>query len=239
MTFHEFRGFVEGEPRLAESLKSAAAAAAMETPPKRRYLFDFSSPMVVASALIVFFPIVNRIVRRIGLPWLSSLERYSELWRMEFDWWVDKQYKKRGFDPVAAKAASEALAEELQNTTDAEARRAWERLAALLSKERGKQGNDAGLERRPRSPAREVDHAFALGVDVDIGGNDATGCVAGGSGKIHVGGDCARTRLGDGAVWRWTEGPFSRSPIFVHLWRPALIGIPQDVESREPIAQVG
>ncbi|MDP2898780.1 MAG: hypothetical protein Q8Q12_19760 [bacterium] len=132
MTFDEFRGFVEAEPRLAGSLKRAAAAAQA---PAQTKSFDFFSTMALTTVLIMFFPIVNRILRRIGLPWLSSLERYSELWRMEFDWWVDKRYKKRGFDPVAAKAASEALAEELQKTTDAQARTAWERLVALLSKE--------------------------------------------------------------------------------------------------------
>ncbi len=133
MTFEEFKGFVEGEPRLAESLERAAAAAQA---PAQTNSFDFFSTMALTSVLIVFFPIVNRIVRRIGLPWLSSLERYSELWRMEFDRWVGKQYKKRGFDPVAARAASEALAEELQKTTDAEARGSWERLVAVLSNER-------------------------------------------------------------------------------------------------------
>ncbi len=90
------------------------------------------------SALVILFPIVKRIVYRIGLPWIKTAENFSELWRKQVEQWIDEQYEKRGFDPDKSRAASEALLGELQNTTDAETRGAWQRLMDLWPKDTSK-----------------------------------------------------------------------------------------------------
>ncbi|MHC4462942.1 MAG: hypothetical protein ACYS30_16165 [Planctomycetota bacterium] len=58
--------------------------------------------------VLLLFPIVRRIVYRIGLPWVKTAERYSELWRQEFERWLDEEHERRGFDPALSKAASGA-----------------------------------------------------------------------------------------------------------------------------------
>jgi hypothetical protein len=83
------------------------------------------------------FPVVLFIVTQIGLPWLYEAKRYTELWGWKFHQWIDGQYRQAGFDPDQAEAAGEALRAELERTTDANARAAWERLRQLLTKETG------------------------------------------------------------------------------------------------------
>ena len=133
MEFEEFQRIVNQEPQLAASLSRAAAGVrpgqgAMRT-------FDPVSTAAGLGALVILFPVVNRIVCRIGLPWLAVVERYAELWRRQFEQWIDEQYKQRGFDPQKARAASEALLKDLQETTDSETRSAWQRLLDVFKKD--------------------------------------------------------------------------------------------------------
>ncbi len=90
--------------------------------------------VVVESAVVaLMFPIVQYIVVQIGLPWLYELKRYSELQRRKVHQWIDERSRAEGLDPDAAEAASEALCQELEETTGASARVSWEHLAELLS----------------------------------------------------------------------------------------------------------
>ena len=141
MTFEEFEAFVQQEPKLARTLKTAASAAASKSD-RLRGAFDPLSAMALTTALVLAYPIVKGIVARIGLPWVRSAANYSELWRKRFDRWVDEQYEKHGFDPHASKAASEALLQELEQTADTATREAWERLLPLLSTGEAKEATD-------------------------------------------------------------------------------------------------
>ena len=78
------------------------------------------------------FPIIRYVLHDIGLPWLSELRRYSELQRRRVHDWIDSQYQPHGFDPDQAEAASDALLDELEQTTDERARASWQQLAALI-----------------------------------------------------------------------------------------------------------
>jgi hypothetical protein len=133
MTFEELEEFVQQEPKLADTLKTAASAAASKSG-RLRGTFDPLSTMALTTALVFAYPILKGIVARIGLPWVRSAANYSELWRMRFDRWVDKQHEKHGFDPDASKAESEALLSQFEQTTDTATREAWERLLSLLRK---------------------------------------------------------------------------------------------------------
>ncbi len=64
-------------------------------------------------------------------------ERYSEVWRGEVERWLDDEYVKRGVDPAVSKGASEALLNEVELTTAAESREAWERLMGIMQKGEG------------------------------------------------------------------------------------------------------
>ena len=59
------------------------------------------------------------------------MKRYSELQRQKLHQWIDKKYREEGFDPDAAEAAGDKLLDELEQTTDAAARDAWQRLTQL------------------------------------------------------------------------------------------------------------
>ena len=133
MTFEELEDFVQQESKLATTLKTAASAAASRSD-RLRGTFDPLSAMALTTALVLAYPILKGIVARIGLPWVRSVGNYSELWRMRFDRWVERQREKHGFDPDASKAASEALLQELEQTADTATREAWERLLSLLRK---------------------------------------------------------------------------------------------------------
>jgi hypothetical protein len=118
----EFRAVVSQDTHL-----QAAVARAAEAAPARQQLGVGEALLIAA-----MFPIVQFTVTRIGLPWLHEVGRYSELWRQKFHRWLDEEYRAAGFDPDQAAAAGEALAKELEQTTDGGARRSWERLRDLL-----------------------------------------------------------------------------------------------------------
>jgi len=85
-----------------------------------------------AAVVALMFPLVKYVLTHIGLPWLHELKRISELQRQKLHQWIDQRYREEGFDPDAAEAAGDALCDELQATTDAEARGAWQRLLELF-----------------------------------------------------------------------------------------------------------
>ena len=121
MTPEEFQHIVMQDAALAQPLQRAAAAMQ----PGRMVVTE-----VAAVALV--FPVARFVLMHIGLPWLHEATRYSELWRTQFHDWIDRQYREHGLDPDRAEAAGERLREELENTTEAKARGAWERLVALV-----------------------------------------------------------------------------------------------------------
>ena len=86
------------------------------------------------TALVLFFPIVSEILRRVGLPWVVTLGNYSELWRQKAEVWIQSKMKEEDFDPVATRAAHEALLQELEKTTNPKTMAAWERLMGILKK---------------------------------------------------------------------------------------------------------
>lgn len=145
MTFEEFESFVKDEPGIGETMNRAAAEAmkVKKMDPCQRHAGTRGSrgtygPVAMAAgmgALVILFPIVKRIVYRLGLPWLKTAERYSELWRQEVERWLDEEHERRGFDPAVSKAASEALLSELEQTTEKESREGWERLMAIMRKD--------------------------------------------------------------------------------------------------------
>lgn len=128
MTREEFERIVSEDPALSAPMRKAAAAVS----PRTRG--TFGTPTELA-AIAVLFPVTVFVVREIGLPWLCELKLYSELWRQKFHAWVDGEYGKHGLDPDAAEAAGSALRRELEAITEANARRSWERLVALLQQE--------------------------------------------------------------------------------------------------------
>lgn len=127
MNMDEFNNLIQQEPQIARSLENAAwHIQAKET---ARSL----DPMTV-TALVLFFPIISAIVRRIGLPWVVTLGNYSELWRQKAEVWIQSKMKEEGFDPGTIRAAHEALLQELEKTTDPKTMAAWERLMGILKK---------------------------------------------------------------------------------------------------------
>lgn len=122
MNRDEFRQIVSDDAQLAGPIRQAASAGQSR---------QFS---VVAEAAVValMFPIVKYLLTNIGLPWLHELKRYSEFQRQKIHEWIDANYREEGIDPDAAEAASDALCEQLEQTTDTAAQAAWERLAGLM-----------------------------------------------------------------------------------------------------------
>ena len=72
----------------------------------------------------------------IGLPGLREVKQCSELWRLKFHNWIDQQQRRHGFDLDAAEAAGEALRRVLEKILDSNARKACERFAELLRREK-------------------------------------------------------------------------------------------------------
>ncbi len=120
----EFRDAIAADPNLSRPIERAAQAARPE-----QY-----SVVVEAAVVGLMFPVVRYVLIEIGLPWFYELKRYSELQRQRLHQWIDDQSRKKGLDPDATEAASEALCAELEQTVDQAARTSWEHLAALLKK---------------------------------------------------------------------------------------------------------
>jgi hypothetical protein len=118
----EFVATIAADPNLKGPIERAGQAA-------RPGLYTV---VVEAAAVAMMFPIVQYIVVQIGLPWLYELKRYSEFQRQKVHQWIDERSRAEGLDPDAAEAASEALCQELEETTSASARASWERRAKLL-----------------------------------------------------------------------------------------------------------
>jgi len=122
MTQEEFQEFVAQDAHVAGPL----GRAARKMQPAR-----FGLP-TEAALVVVLFPLVQYMLTKFGLPWLSELRRYSEVQRRRVHEWIDEHYREHGYDPDAAEAASDALVDELEATTDAQSRQSWEKLAGLL-----------------------------------------------------------------------------------------------------------
>ena len=122
MTREEFERVVLADPHLAEPIRASASGNAAK---------QFGL-MTEAAIIALMFPVVKFLLTRIGLPWLSELGRYSELQRGRVHEWIDAKYREEAFDPQQAEAASDALIEQLESTTDRSARSAWERLVHLF-----------------------------------------------------------------------------------------------------------
>jgi len=123
MTVEEFQEIVSQEPTLATPLLQAAREARPQ---------QYTLGADEAALLVFMFPVAQFILTKIGLPWLHEANRYAELWRMKFHRWIDEQYQKHGFDPDQAEAAGDALREELEKTTGANAQANWERFSKLM-----------------------------------------------------------------------------------------------------------
>jgi hypothetical protein len=124
MTREEFQRVVSADPQLAETIQAAAAEAG------RGKQFGV---LTEAAVIALMFPVARYILSGFALPWLQEAKRYSELQRQKVHEWIDARYRDEGFDPEQAEAASDALIERLESTTDQSARTAWERLADLFA----------------------------------------------------------------------------------------------------------
>ncbi len=122
MTIEEFAHIIAADPHLSGPLELAALRA-------RRQQFSL---VTEAAVLALLFPVARFILTRVGLPWLHEAQRFSELQRQRFGQRIDDKYRQYGFDPEEAEAAGNALCAELAQTTDQNARAAWERLTDLL-----------------------------------------------------------------------------------------------------------
>ena len=96
----------------------------------------------------LMFPLVSYVLVHVGLPWLHAAKRFSDLQLAKVHRWIDERYREEGLDPDAAEAAADALCEELQSITDAEARGAWERLAEAMNS-KADSGTAAGVRVSP------------------------------------------------------------------------------------------
>ncbi len=116
----EFQRVVSADPQLAGPVRRAAEAGG----PKQ------FGGMAEAAALALVFPLVCYVLTHVGLPWLHAGKRFSDLYLAKVHRWIDQRCRQAGFDPDAMEAAADALCAELQSIADADARAAWERLAA-------------------------------------------------------------------------------------------------------------
>jgi hypothetical protein len=124
MTPEQFQQYLAQDPYLSQTITRAARAG------QRGRTFG----VVTEAALIaLMFPLVRYLLQDIGLPWLLELRRYSELQRQRLHAWIDSRHQEHGLDPDAAEAASDALLNELEQTTDERARASWQQLAELIN----------------------------------------------------------------------------------------------------------
>ncbi len=123
MTPGEFQQAVAGDPLLMQAIGRVNRAG--------QTVRSFGG-ITDAAVVLMLFPIAKFVICEIGLPWLHELRRYSELQRQRVHDWIDSEYERQGFDPDQAEAASDALIEELEKTSDERTRVSWQRLAELM-----------------------------------------------------------------------------------------------------------
>lgn len=120
MTESNLLEIAQQEPAVLRSLQRVAES---NSPPT---LTLGSGEIILLSVVL---PMTAYVVREIGLPWLSTLAEYSNLWREKVDLWIDRQYERSGIDRDRAKIAAAELRKELDTTQD---RDAWERVSRRL-----------------------------------------------------------------------------------------------------------
>ncbi len=125
----QFLEIITNDPQLGDPIYQAGRAGQAARAGQTR---QFNLPLPEAAVVVLMFPIVKFMLTNIGLPWLYEVKRYSELQRRKVHDWIDQKYREERIDPDAAEAASDALCEQLEQTTGAAAQAAWERLAALM-----------------------------------------------------------------------------------------------------------
>lgn len=124
MQAEEFQTFLFDHEVVRDALYQALA-----TRPARGF-----GTVTDVAALVLLFPLIRFMLMEIGLPWLTTLKRYSELQRRQVEDWIDRQAESKGLNPEALEAASRKLIQELERTSEARARKQWERLRELLRK---------------------------------------------------------------------------------------------------------
>ena len=122
MTPDEFQAFAEANPAVRAALQGALPAT-----PSRSY-----TGLTEAAALVLLFPLARFLLTEIGLPWLTTLKRYSEVQRQRVERWIDNEAQGHGLDPDRVEEASKRLMEELEKSQDIGARQQWERLAEQI-----------------------------------------------------------------------------------------------------------
>lgn len=125
MDNRDFEAFLNQNPAVHGSL-----ARSLGRRPTRSF-----GPMADIATLVLLFPVVRFVIMQIGLPWLHTARRYSEVQRQRVERWIDQQAIDQGLDPDQVETQSKALMQELESTTDAGARQQWQHLKDLLGKE--------------------------------------------------------------------------------------------------------
>ena len=120
-----FQEFLSDHQQVRDALQRASEAAPAKS-------FGLVTDM---AALVLLFPVVRFIVIDIGLPWLTTLKKYSEVERRRVEAWIDRHAQDHGLDPDELEAASRKLMQELEQTNGVDARGQWQRLQELLKTE--------------------------------------------------------------------------------------------------------
>ncbi|MEW5922909.1 MAG: hypothetical protein AB1746_02880 [Candidatus Zixiibacteriota bacterium] len=128
MTVDEYKQIVESDPAISGPLYNTVRSI-----PADRSQGTYSL-LGETAVIALLFPVVSYIIRNIGLPWLHEAKRFSELWRIKFDKWIDGLYDQKGIPPELAEKAGNALRRELEAVTEKDARKSWERFAELIKK---------------------------------------------------------------------------------------------------------
>jgi len=124
MDIPAFQAFVTDNPAIDEALHQAAQAV-----PAKGFTL-----VTEAAALALLFPVASFILKEIGLPWLATLKKYSDVERRRVEDWIDRHAESHGLNPDEVEAASKALMKALERTTETKAQKQWERLTQLLKK---------------------------------------------------------------------------------------------------------
>ena len=128
---------IVGDPALAAPVRQMLLAA---KPPGPR-LRGSSDITLGFAAFAAGYPVLRFVVREIGLPWLHEANRYSEMWRIKVDSWVDGQYRSHGIDVKEAQAMTAALRRELERINAPSGRQAWQKLAAIIEEQDSVKGD--------------------------------------------------------------------------------------------------